>query len=41
METKKLSKSHQLGAEIIFTALSVLKENGSELSGKEVREKTR
>ena len=40
MESQELSKSHKLGAKVIFIALSVLKENGSELSGKEVREKT-
>ena len=31
MESQELSKSHKLGAKVIFIALSVLRENGSKL----------
>jgi hypothetical protein len=36
MNTKKLSKSRQLAAKLIYAAFQVLKEHGGELLGKEV-----
>ncbi len=36
---KKLSKSRELAAKVIFAALQILKENGGELNGREVVEK--
>lgn len=40
-EIEKLSKSRQVAVKTIFEALKILKENGGQLSGKEVLEKVR
>jgi len=41
MENRKLSRSHGLAAKLIFTAFNILKENGGQLSGRELIEKIR